>query len=92
MSETENFKKYKYYTLNIKERRDGLTQERVNRETKSLWYITEWEVDVMNVNDSIVWVFILKDFLEELYLYISRTIKQKGEWEYRVYTQSPGQV
>ena len=31
MSETENFK--------IKERKDGLTQERVNRETKSLWYI-----------------------------------------------------
>ena len=64
----------------------------MNRETKSLGYITEWKVDVMNVNDNIVWVFILKDFLEELYLYISRTIKQKGGWEYRVYTQSPGQV
>ena len=49
----------------------------MNRETKSLGYITEWKVDVMNVNDNIVWVFILKDFLEELYLYISRTIKQK---------------
>ena len=60
-------------TFKIKERRDGLTQERVNKETLSLWYM-------------------IKDFLEELYLYISRTIKQKGEWEYRVYTQSPGQV
>ena len=74
----------KNFKNKIKERRDDLTQGRVNRETKSLGYITEWKVDIMNVNDNIVWVFILKDFLEELYLYISRTIKQKGEWEYRM--------
>ena len=49
VSETENFKKYMYYTFKIKERRDGLTQKRVNGETKSLWYITEWEVNNMNV-------------------------------------------
>ena len=60
----------------------------MNRETRSLWYITEWEIDIMNVNDSIVWVFILKDFLEELYLYIKNNKTERRMGIPGVYSKS----